>query len=29
MTDFLRKVSLGRTVCTGLPTGGHRDRAAI
>lgn len=29
MADFLRKVSLGRAVCTGLTTGGHRGRAAI
>lgn len=29
MTDFLRKVSLGRTVCTGLTTGGYRGKAAI
>ena len=29
MTDFLRKVSLGRTVSIGLIAGGHRGRAAI
>lgn len=29
MTDILRKMSLGRTVCTGLTTEGHRGWAAI